>query len=246
MPDRPPLHRLDESDSTTYTNRRTNRTTPDRNQGPSPARSITGKRRRSAHTKERLTTGPCESETRLGPTLPGVTPTLCESLSIRVSVSRNWKSCSSKAPATPASTWSRASLIAHDVLPKESFEAERREIADRWLPFAETLVHEADGRVLGFLALIGHEVGVIFVDPDAQGGGIGRSLMDAARELRPVPGTQCLRSELSGPRFYNAYGFEIVDRHLNKPTGEPELRLRLERHEPHVDHRPSSWHGARQ
>jgi len=62
--------------------------------------------------------------------------------------------------------WYRASLIAHTFLSQEFLTVERREIADVWLPMAETMVYEADGRVVGFLALIGNEVGAVFVDPD--------------------------------------------------------------------------------
>jgi putative acetyltransferase len=123
--------------------------------------------------------------------------------------------------------WYRASLIAHSFLSQEFLAAERFEIADVWLPMSETTVYESDGRVVGFLALIDNEVGGIFVDPDFQGKGIGRSLMDHARE-------SCLFLELSvfeantiGRRFYDAYGFNLVDRHIHEESGQPELRLRL-------------------
>lgn len=74
--------------------------------------------------------------------------------------------------------WHQASLIAHSFLREEFFTEERREITERWLPMAETMVYETDGRVFGFLALISNEVGAIFVDPDSQGHGIGRAVMD--------------------------------------------------------------------
>ena len=80
--------------------------------------------------------------------------------------------------------WYRASLIAHPFLSEEFFETERRQIVELWLPVAETKVYETDG-VVGFLALMGNEVGGIFVDPEYQGRGIGRALMDAARNSRP-------------------------------------------------------------
>jgi putative acetyltransferase len=123
--------------------------------------------------------------------------------------------------------WHRASLIAHSFLSEEFFETERREIADHWLPMAETMVYESGGRVVGFLALIGTEVGAVFVDPDYQGRGIGRSLMDRARDSRPVLELNVFEANGIGRRFYAAYGFELSDRHVNEATGQPELRLRL-------------------
>lgn len=123
--------------------------------------------------------------------------------------------------------WYRASLIAHSFLSENFFETERRQIADQWLPLAETTIYETDGRVVGFLSLIGNEVGAIFVDPAYQGRGVGRSLMDGARDVRPFLELSVLEANALGRRFYDAYGFEFVSRYIGEATGQPELRLRL-------------------
>lgn len=125
--------------------------------------------------------------------------------------------------------WHRASLIAHSFLPEDFFERERQQIADRSMPVAETFVAEGDDRrVLGFLSLIGNEIGAIFVDPDEQGRGVGRTLMDAARAVRPYLEVDVFEANTIGRGFYDAYGFELVDRHVNTDVGQPELRLRLD------------------
>ena len=123
--------------------------------------------------------------------------------------------------------WYRASLIAHSFLPDEFFDSERQEIAEQWLPMSETIVYEANGRVVGFLSLIGDEVGAIFVSPEHQGRGIGRSLMDHARRLRSTLVLSVFEANEIGRRFYHAYGFEVVGRDRNEATGHPELRLQL-------------------
>jgi putative acetyltransferase len=123
--------------------------------------------------------------------------------------------------------WDRASRIAHPFLVEEFLEAEKVEIAQRWLPIAETTVYEIDGRVVGFIALIGNEVGGFFVDPDLQGRGIGRALMDHARRSRPLLELDVFEANVIGRRFYDAYGFRLVDRHLNVESGQLELRLQL-------------------
>jgi len=123
--------------------------------------------------------------------------------------------------------WYRASLVAHPFLSEEFFESERGLIAERWLPIAETTVYETGGLVVGFLSLIGNEVGGIFVDPEYQGRGIGRALMDGARDSRPLLELSVFEANSVGRRFYEAYGFEFVERNVNQATGHPELRLRL-------------------
>ncbi len=99
---------------------------------------------------------------------------------------------------------------------------------DQWLPIAETTVYELDGRVVGFLSLIGTEVGGFFVHPDHQRRGIGRALMDDAKESRPFLELDVFAANSIGRRFYDSYGFEQVDSHIHDETGHVELRLRLD------------------
>jgi putative acetyltransferase len=127
--------------------------------------------------------------------------------------------------------WYRASLIAHPFLSDEFLETERRDIADRWLPVAETTVYEVDGRVVAFLSMVGNEVGGLFVDPDHQRRGIGRALLDTVRQSHPYLELSVFEANNDGRRFYNAYGFEVTGRRINAQTGEPELRLRLGGHQ---------------
>ena len=123
--------------------------------------------------------------------------------------------------------WYRASLVAHPFLSEAFLTTERREISGRWLPMAETTVFDVDGHVVGFIALIGNEVGAIFVDPDHQSMGVGRALMNHARESRPFLELNVFEANAIGRRFYDTYGFEFVDRHIHEASGETELRLRL-------------------
>jgi putative acetyltransferase len=124
--------------------------------------------------------------------------------------------------------WYRASRIAHAFLPEEFFERERGLIADEWLPIAETTVYVDDGRVVGFLSLVGNDVGAIFVDPDRQGEGIGRALMDAARASRPYLELDVFEANAIGRRFYDAYGFRAIGGSEHEETGERLVRMRLD------------------
>jgi putative acetyltransferase len=124
-------------------------------------------------------------------------------------------------------SWFSASQVAHPFLDEEFFEQESRNIADLHLPNAETWVYELDGVVIGFIALIGNEVGAIFVDPKFHGQGIGRALMDKARCTRDVLELDVFKDNVVGRKFYEKYGFSQVAEHLHEETGFMQLRLKL-------------------
>ena len=125
--------------------------------------------------------------------------------------------------------WYRASKIAHPFLTNDFLEAEKIQIVEHWLPVTETIVYELDGRVVGFISLIDSEVGGFFVDPDQQGQGIGLALMDQARDIRPFLELDVFEANSIGRRFYESYGFELVERHIHEESGQPQLRLQLGR-----------------
>ncbi len=123
--------------------------------------------------------------------------------------------------------WYSASKVAHPFLDEDFLEQERRNIADLHLPNAETWVFELDGVVVGFIALMGNEVGAIFVDSKFHGQGIGCALMDHVRRIRDVLELDVFEDNQVGRKFYEKYGFSKVGEHLHDETGLMQLRLRL-------------------
>ncbi len=123
--------------------------------------------------------------------------------------------------------WYSASLVGHPFLDEAFFDKERTQIRDVHLPRAETWVYEEGDDVVGFIALLGNEVGAIFVDADHQGRGVGRALMDHARRLRGGLELSVFKENEIGRSFYQRYGFKQVAERVDPATGLIELRLRL-------------------
>lgn len=123
--------------------------------------------------------------------------------------------------------WYRASRIAHPFLDESFLSQERRNIAAVYMPMAEACVYVREGRVVGFIALMGNEVGALFVDPTVQGKGIGRALMDHARFFHSELELDVFEANHTGRRFYDRYGFEVERVHVHEQTGHSMLRLRL-------------------
>jgi putative acetyltransferase len=130
------------------------------------------------------------------------------------------------------SVWARASALAHPFLSREFLELERRNIRNVHLPKAETWVWEADGHVVGFISLLGNEVGAIFVDPEFHRSGIGRALMDRARALRGELEVEVFERNLLGRAFYAKLGFELMGRKIHDQTGFEVMRLWLAANDP--------------
>ena len=124
-------------------------------------------------------------------------------------------------------TWESASRLAHPFLREDFLEQERYNIPNLYLPNAETWVIEQEKQVIGFIALLGNEVGAIFVKPEFHGTGAGKALMDKARELRGNLQVEVFEANSIGRRFYERYGFKALSESTHEPTGNRLLRLQL-------------------
>lgn len=125
--------------------------------------------------------------------------------------------------------WDRASRLGHPFLSDAFHAAERDRIAHQWLPASETVVAEDDGAIVGFVSMVGDEVGGLFVDPDRHRQGIGRRLLAHALVGRRRLELGVLDGNVGARAFYAALGFREVGRHDEAVEGHGEVRMRLDR-----------------
>ena len=123
------------------------------------------------------------------------------------------------------SAWENASKIAHPFLTSEFTNQERENIPNLYLPNADTWVAEVDNVVVGFIALIGNEVGAIFVQPEFHAKRFGKALMDKAKTLHSTLEVEVFKANTIGREFYNQYGFEFMQETVHEATGNQLLRL---------------------
>jgi len=123
--------------------------------------------------------------------------------------------------------WAQASALAHPFLSSEFLAVERHNIPNLYLPIAETWVWQTDGHVVGFVSLLGSEIGAIFVDPRLHRSGIGRALINLAQDLRGELEVEVFERNLLGRAFYASLGFHLVSQKVHDQTGFSVLRLRL-------------------
>ncbi|MDB9493327.1 GNAT family N-acetyltransferase [Spirulina major CS-329] len=125
------------------------------------------------------------------------------------------------------SSWEHANALAHSFLPKEFVDQVRQDIPALYLPNAETWVADCNGTIVGFIALIGNEIGAVFVEPEFHNTGIGTALVNKAQELRGELEVEVFELNAIGRKFYSKYGFKRMGENLHAGTGNTVLRLKL-------------------
>ena len=121
--------------------------------------------------------------------------------------------------------WRAATQVAHPFLAHDYIESEADNLRNIYLVHAATRVNEIDGCVVGFIAMIGNEIGGLFFDPAFHGKGLGRALVDDARQTLGALEVEVFERNAVGRRFYDSYGFRLIGSSTHAPTGETLLRL---------------------
>lgn len=125
------------------------------------------------------------------------------------------------------SSWEVATRLAHPFMTDEFIAQERINVAEIYMPNTDTWVVDIDGSIEGFIALMGNEVGAIFLQPKHHGKGAGKALMDKAQELHGDLEVEVFKENQIGRKFYSRYGFEQLEEKLHEPTGQQVLRLKF-------------------
>ncbi|WP_193139683.1 MULTISPECIES: GNAT family N-acetyltransferase [unclassified Meridianimarinicoccus] len=111
--------------------------------------------------------------------------------------------------------WREANAQAHPFLSAEVVAQADTLIATQLLQVADTHMYETDGRCVGFLSLLGAEIGGLFILPAWQGHGFGRALLDHAATLHPELHLCVFHDNSRARAFYDRYGFEPVEDRRN-------------------------------
>jgi GNAT superfamily N-acetyltransferase len=119
-----------------------------------------------------------------------------------------------------------ADIVDPEDMPSPDHQAPR--FAERIAGGGEVYVWDQNGQIAGFAALDGSELRAIYVDPPAQGAGVGGALLAAAVEALRAAGhaeAYLWTFEANGlaRAFYERHGWELVSGRLDR-LGAPEVR----------------------
>ena len=121
--------------------------------------------------------------------------------------------------------WLAASIKAHDFIAPEYWRSQLESMRDIYLPSSEVHVYAQGQRVVGFYARVEDSLAAIFVAPDLQGAGIGKSLIAHAKAKRRKLSLSVYKANSAGIGFYKSQGFEITATGLDEAVGEEEYTM---------------------
>lgn len=124
--------------------------------------------------------------------------------------------------------WLDANIKAHNFIPS-SYWTGCYDLVKGILPRAELYVHENDAvrQIDGFIGLSGSYVEGIFVKESAQSKGIGKQLLDFAKNRKPGLRLSVYQKNTRAVAFYLREQFLIESEEIDANTGEKEWVMRF-------------------
>lgn len=117
--------------------------------------------------------------------------------------------------------WFESSLLAHPFIGEDRLREQRVLIETKYLPEAETWVACRAGEPVGFVSLLEHFIGGLFVASGQQGNGIGRTLVAHALKLKGELMLEVYTDNKQAYAFYEALGFKELSRRAQDDEGLP-------------------------
>lgn len=123
-----------------------------------------------------------------------------------------------------ADIWLDTNRKAHAFIPASYWEHNFASVKEM-LPQAEVYVYENDKGIQGFLGLSGEYIEGIFVSEGAQSRGIGKHLLNHAKDRKSALRLNVYQKNVRAIRFYRREGFQIRRSGLDAATGEPDYEM---------------------
>lgn len=121
--------------------------------------------------------------------------------------------------------WLEANLSAHDFI-DSSYWQENFDSVKAMIPNANIFVFELNGVIQGFIGLINGYIAGIFVSTDMQAKGIGKQLLDFAKNNSSELSLQVFKNNQRAVNFYLRENFTISSVGIDENTGESEYIMK--------------------
>lgn len=120
-----------------------------------------------------------------------------------------------------ADIWLDTNIKAHDFIPAQYWKSNFKSVKEALLQ-AEVYVYAYDTEIQGFIGINDEYVEGIFVSGEMQSQGIGKILLNYAKDKRNKLFLNVYQKNVRAISFYQREGFEIQYSGLDEATGEKD------------------------
>ncbi|PHM33091.1 N-acetyltransferase [Xenorhabdus innexi] len=123
--------------------------------------------------------------------------------------------------------WLEASIKAHHFVAADFWQSQVENMRNIYIPASEVYVYTQNQKAIGFYALHNDILAAIFVSPDSQGQGVGKTLLTDAKSRRAELTLSVYQENKSSYHFYLSQGFYVAEENKDETTGHPEYVMRF-------------------
>jgi putative acetyltransferase len=123
--------------------------------------------------------------------------------------------------------WYNASTLAHPFLKSTFVEKVKKDMREIYIPNSETWIFEEHNTAIGFISMLGNEIGGLFVLPNHHSKGIGTQLVNFANTIHNELEVEVFEKNRIGRSFYDKYGFKMIKQFTHTESHNEVLRLRF-------------------
>lgn len=124
--------------------------------------------------------------------------------------------------------WLESTIDAHKFISKEYWNENYNIVKDVYIPISKTFVYEDNDDIRGFISIINNDfIGALFVEKNYQSQGIGKSLIDYAKNLYDNLSLAVYKENEKALEFYKKMGFKIISENINEDTNCVEYIMKL-------------------
>ena len=124
--------------------------------------------------------------------------------------------------------WLESTIDAHKFISKEYWNENYNIAKDVYIPMSKTFIYEDNDDIRGFISIINNDfIGALFVEKNYQSQGIGKSLIDYAKNLYDNLSLAVYKENEKALEFYKKMGFKIISENINEDTNCVEYIMKL-------------------
>ncbi len=122
--------------------------------------------------------------------------------------------------------WEESASLAHPFLSDEFNAMVKQMMTEKYLPDSDTWVYEESDKIIGFISMMGNEIGGLFVDPSCQSKGVGTSLVNYMEQFHKNLEVEVFQENKIGRPFYEKSGFTIIKEYYMEGANQTVLRMK--------------------